>query len=224
MQVVGNGELLDEDPIPIERRLMDFPRGEAKYGPGSGSHANPSVTLSGAAFLGMLEVPCFALLDSSEIHSHLIGDYGHEDEIERRLCGDQTAASRTFGGVTIKYDYQFGATAFVISEVKGSSDANEWRTRQRSFEGGLVLLSGEYPDFGSTNIVNELEWKNTFVDVKGIPTQFAETRLPNSQFDGARLLLGQSNATIISIVASDDSIKLALREVTASDLDRWLQG
>ncbi len=203
---------------------MNLPRGEAKYGPGSGPRSWPSVPYGGAAFLGMLEVPCFALLDSGETAGKVMGNYGNEDAIERRFGGDQTAASRSFGGVTIRYDYPSGATAFVISEVKVNFAANDWRTRQRYFEGGLVMLSGEYHDFGSTNIVNELEWKNTILEVAGIPARFAETRLPNSQFDDARLLVGQSNGTIISIVASDHSIRLALREATAIDLDRWLKG
>jgi hypothetical protein len=202
---------------------MNLPRGEAKYGPGLGSRSRPSVPLSGSAFLGMLEVPCFALLDSGEATTTVIGNYGNEEAIESGIGGDQTAASRSLGGVTIRCDYPSGASAFVTSEVKVSLAVNDWRTRQRYLEGALVMLSGEYRDYGSTNVVNELEWKNTVVDVAGIPGRFIETRLQNSRFDDARLLVGQLDATIISIVASDHSITLALREVTATDLDRWLK-
>jgi hypothetical protein len=172
----------------------------------------------------MLEVPCFALLDSGEAVCKVMGNFGHEDAIERQFGGDQTAASRTFGGVTIRYDYPSGAAAFVTSEERVKEDANDWRTRQRYFGGGLVMLSGEYREFGSINMIDELEWRTTVVDVAGTHARFAETRIPSSQFEEARLLVGQSKVTMIAIVTSDHSINLALREVTASDLDVWLQG
>jgi hypothetical protein len=71
---------------------------------------------------------------------------------------------------------------------------------------------------------DNLEWRTTTVNVADLSTQFAEARLPSARFDDARLLVGQSDATTIALVTSDGSIKLALRELTASDLEVWLQG
>src|ERR1700691_4388961 len=95
---------------------MDLPRGEATYGPGSGSPLSLSVPPSGEVFLARLEVPCFALLEASEATCKVMGRYGHEDEMERRVGGDQTRASRTYGGLTLMYDFPAGAMAFVTSE------------------------------------------------------------------------------------------------------------
>ncbi len=207
---------------------MDLLRGSAMYGSRSGSRAQSrlsrSVPYGGTAFLGMLEAPCFALLDPDGAVCKLFGSHGNENASERLLGGDQTRASRTFGGVTIQYNYPSGASAFVSSEKRVNGDANDWVIRQRYLQGGLVMLSGEYRDFGSTNIVDELEWRTTAVEVARIPFLFAETRIPSSKFDDARLLVGYSSATTIAIVTSDHSIKLALREVTAPDLDLWLKG
>jgi hypothetical protein len=141
---------------------MDIARGEARYGPQSGSHRkfgsrrksgsrrNLSAPPSGEVFLARLEVPCFALLEADDATCKVLGSYGDEDAIERRFGGDQSAASRTYGGVTIRYDYPSGAMAFVKSErrvhvtseglVRG--DATDPRARQEYFEGGLQMLAG----------------------------------------------------------------------------------
>jgi hypothetical protein len=71
---------------------------------------------------------------------------------------------------------------------------------------------------------DNLEWRTTTVNVAEVSIQFAEARLPITRFDHARLLVGQSDETTIALVASDGSIKFALRELTASDLDEWIQG
>jgi hypothetical protein len=72
--------------------------------------------------------------------------------------------------------------------------------------------------------VEGVEWRPTSVNVVGALIQFAEVRLPSPQFDDARLLVGQSDSTTIALVASDSSINLALRELTAPDVDAWIQG
>jgi len=81
---------------------------------------------------------------------------------------------------------------------------------------------------GSLDVVglaaDKLEWRATTVNVADASIQFAEARLPSARFDDARLLVGQSGATTIALVASDGSINFALRELTASDLDAWIQG
>jgi hypothetical protein len=202
---------------------MKLPRGKSNYGPRSDPLPRPSVRYSGSEFIGMLEVPCFALVDVGEATSRVMGRFGNEEATERRCDGNQSSASRTFGGVTIQHVYPSDASAFVTSEKQVNWDVSDWRTRQRYLASGLVTLSNEYRDFGSTNVVDELEWKTVVIDVVGMSAPFEETRLPSSHFDDARLLVGRSNATMIAIVASNHSMKLALREVTASDFDRWLE-
>jgi hypothetical protein len=215
---------------------MDIPRGKATYGPASGrrldSRPSPSVPPSGDVFLARLEVPCFALLEAGDATCKVLGNYGHEDEMERRFGGDQTRAKRTYGGLTLMYGFPSGAMAFVKSErraLRPTSDgpvrevATDPRARQGYFEGGLKMLAGGTLDVAGLTADN-LEWRATTVNVAGVAIQFAEVRLPSAQFDDARLLLGQSDATTIALVASDGSIKFALRELTAPDLDAWLQG
>lgn len=92
---------------------METPRGKSSYGSGSGSWStsSPSVPHSGEVFLSRLEVPCFALLEGSGATCKIMGRYGHEDEMERRFGGDQTRALRTYGGVTLIYDFPTGAKA-----------------------------------------------------------------------------------------------------------------
>jgi hypothetical protein len=206
---------------------MDMPRGEATYGPGSGSLAgsrpSPSVPPSGEVFLARLEVPCFALLEASEATCKVLGSYGQEDEMERRFGSDQTAASRTYGGLTISYDFPSGAMTFVTSERRVRWDATDPRARQGYFEAGLQMLAGGTLDVAGLTADN-LEWRATTVNVADASIQFEEARLPSARFDDARLFVGQSDATTIALVASDGSIKFSLRELTASDLDEWLQG
>ena len=215
---------------------MDIARGEATYGARSGSRStsrsSSSPPPSGEVFLARLEVPCFALLEASEATCKVLGRYGHEDEMERRFGGDQTRASRTYGGLTLMYDFPSGATAFVTSERRALRPtsggpvrevATDPRARQGYFEAGLKMLAG-----GSLDVVglaaDKLEWRATTVNVADASIQFAEARLPSARFDDARLLMGQSGATTIALVASDGSINFALRELTASDLDAWIQG
>jgi len=179
-----------------------------------------------------LEVPCFALLEASEATCKVLGSYGHEDEMERRFGGDQTRAKRTYGGVTLLYDFPSGAMAFVTSERRalrptpdgpGREVATDPRARQSYFEDGLQMLAGKTLNVDQMTADN-LEWRTTAVNVADVSIQFAEARLPSARFDDARLLVGQSDATTIALVASDGSIHFALRELTASDLDAWLQG
>jgi len=215
---------------------METPRGEWKYGSGSGSRStspsSPSVPPSGEVFLARLEVPCFALLEASEATCKVLGKYGHEDEMERRFGGDRTRASRTYGGLTLMYDFPSGAMAFVTSErraLRPTPDgpvreiATDLRARQAYFEAGLQMLAR-----GTLNLsgltADNLEWRATTVNVVGTSIQFAETRLPSAQFDDPRLLVGQFDSTTIALVASDSSISFALRELTAPDIDAWIQG
>lgn len=72
--------------------------------------------------------------------------------------------------------------------------------------------------------VGSVGWRATSVNVADASIQFAEVRLPSAQFDDARLLVGQFNSTTIALVASDSSISLALRELTAPDVDARIQG
>jgi hypothetical protein len=211
---------------------MDIPRGKATYGPGSGSRPSPSVPPSGEVFLARLEVPCFALLEASDATCKVLGRYGHEDEMERRFGGDQTRASRTYGGLTLMYDFPSGAMAFVTSgrrALRPTSGgpvrdvATDPRARQAYFEAGLQMLAGGTLDVAGLTADN-LEWRATTVNVVDVPIQFAEARLPSARFDDARLLVGQSDATTIALVSCDGSIKFELRELTAFDLDAWLQG
>jgi hypothetical protein len=212
---------------------METPRGKWSYGSGSHSRSispsGPSVPPSGEVFLARLEVPCFALLEASEATCKVLGKYGHEDEMEHRFGGDQTRSSRTYGGLTLIYDFPSGAKAFVTSERRALRPtsgrpvrevATSPRARQGYFEAGLKMLAGNTLDVaGSTR-----EWRTKTVNVTGVSIQFAETQLPSARFDDARLLVGQSDETTISIVVSDGSINSALRDLTASDLDAWLQG
>jgi hypothetical protein len=85
-----------------------------------------------------------------------------------------------------------------------------------------MLAAGTLDVAGLT--ADNLEWSTTTVNVADASIQFAEARLPSMRFDDARLLVGQSDATTIALVASDGLIKFALRALTASDLDAWLQG
>jgi hypothetical protein len=85
-----------------------------------------------------------------------------------------------------------------------------------------MLAEGAVEVAGLT--ADNLEWPATPVNVVDTSIQFAEVRLPSGQFDEARLLVGQFDSTTIALVASDSSINLALRELTASDLDGWIQG
>lgn len=152
--------------------------------------------------------------------------------MERRFGGDQTRASRTYGGLTLMYDFPSGATAFVTSERRALRPtsagpvrevATDPRARQGYFEAGLKMLAGGSLDVAGLAADN-LEWRATTVNVADASIQFAEARLPSARFDDARLLMGQSGATTIALVASDGSINFALRELTASDLDAWIQG
>ena len=152
--------------------------------------------------------------------------------MERRFGGDQTRASRTYGGPTLMYDFPSGAMAFVTSERRALRPtsggpvrevATDPRARQAYFVGGLQMLVGNTLNVDQMTADN-LEWRATTVNVADASIQFAEARLPSARFDDARLLVGQSDATTIALVASDGSIKFALRELTASDLDEWLQG
>lgn len=152
--------------------------------------------------------------------------------MERRFGGDQTRASRTYGGLTLMYDFPSGAMAFVTSgrrALRPTSGgpvrevATDPRARQAYFEAGLQMLAGGTLDVAGLTADN-LEWRATTVNVVDVPIQFAEARLPSARFDDARLLVGQSDATTIALVSSDGSIKFELRELTAFDLDAWLQG
>ena len=212
---------------------METPRGKWSYGPGLGSRSpsGPSVPPSGDVFLSRLEVPCFALLEASEATCKILGRYGHEDEMERRFGGDQTRASRTYGGLTLMYDFPDGAMAFVTSERRAlrptpegpvRETATDPRARQSYFDAGLRMLDGALDVTELT--VEGVEWRPTSVNVVSALIQFAEVRLPSPQFDDARLLVGQSDSTTIALVASDISINLALRELTAPDIDAWIQG
>jgi hypothetical protein len=222
--------------LPREPRPRGIPRGSATYGPGSGSRSasRPSASLppSGEVFLARLEVPCFALLEASDATCKVLGKFGHEDELERRHGGDQTRASRTYGGLTLIYDFPSGAMAFVTSgrealrptpEGPVRPDATDPRVRQGYFVGGLQMLAGGSLDVAGLTTDN-LDWRAATVDVGGASIQFAETRLPSARLDDARLLVGQSDATTVALVASDGSLSLSLRDLTASDLDAWIQG
>jgi hypothetical protein len=72
--------------------------------------------------------------------------------------------------------------------------------------------------------VDNVEWRATTVNAAGTSIQFAEVRLPSVKFDEARLLVGQFDSTTIALVVSDSSTNLALRELTAPDVDAWIQG
>jgi hypothetical protein len=85
------------------------------------------------------------------------------------------------------------------------------------------MLAGGTLDVGGLTADN-LEWWATTVNVADASIQFEEARLPSARFDDARLFVGQFYATTIALVATDGSFKFALRELTASDLDEWLQG
>jgi hypothetical protein len=85
------------------------------------------------------------------------------------------------------------------------------------------MLAGGTLDVAGLTVDN-LDWRATTVNVADVSIQFAATRLPSARFDDARLLVGQSDATTIALVANYGSIKFPLRELTASDLDEWLQG
>jgi hypothetical protein len=211
---------------------MDLPRGEATYGPGSSSPLSLSVPPSGEVFLSRLEVPCFALLEASEATCKVMGRYGHEDEMERRVGGDQTRASRTYGGLTLMYDFPAGAMAFVTSERRALHStpkglvrevATDPRARQGYFEAGLQMLAGGTLDVAGLTADN-LEWRAIPVNVAGVSIVFAETRLPSARFGDAHLLVGQRDDTTIALVTSDGSVNFALRELTASDLDKWIRG
>jgi hypothetical protein len=161
-----------------------------------------------------------------------MGKYGHEDEMERRFGGDQTRASRTYGGLTLIYDFPHGAMAFVTSErralrstPKGPAReiATDLRARQSYFEAGLRMLDGGAIEVTELTVDN-VEWRATTVNAAGTSIQFAEVRLPSVKFDEARLLVGQFDSTTIALVVSDSSTNLALRELTAPDVDAWIQG
>ena len=133
---------------------METPRGKWIYGSGSGSlsPSSPSVPPSGDVFLSRLEVPCFALLEATKATCKIMGKYGHEDEMERRFGGHQRRASRTYGGLTLMYDFHSGAMAFVTSErraLRPTPDgpvreiATDPRARQAYFEAGLRMLDAE---------------------------------------------------------------------------------
>jgi hypothetical protein len=211
---------------------METPRGEATYGPGSGSPLGLSVPPTGEVFLARLEVPCFALLEASGATCKVMGRYGREDEMERRHGGDQSRASRTYGGLTLMYDYPSGAMASVTSErraLRPTAEAHvrevatDPRARRDYFEAGLQMLARGALDVSGLT-TGYLEWRDVVVSVVGVPIQFAETRIPSAGFGDARLRVGQSGATTIAIVTSEGTIPPALRELTAPDLGEWIQG
>jgi hypothetical protein len=206
------------------------------YGSGSGSRSispsDLSVPPSGEVFLARLEVPCFALFEANEATCKVLGKYGHENEMERRFGGNQTRASRTYGGLTLIYDFPSGAKAFVTSERRALRPtsgrpvrevATSSRVRQGYFEAGLKMLAGGALEVAGL-MADNCEWRTKTVNVTGVSIQFEEARLASPRFDDARLLVGQSDETTIAIVVSDGSINSALRDLTASDLDAWLQG
>lgn len=218
--------------MDIPRR--NIPRGQATYGPGSGSVSSlgPSVPPTGEVFLARLEAPGFALFEASDATCKVMGPFGHEDEMERRHGGDQTRASRTYGGLTLMYDFPAGAMAFVTSERRAQHPtpeglerevATDPRARQGYFEAGLQMLAGGTLDVAGLTADN-LEWRAIPVNVAGVSLAFAETRLPSARFGDAGLLVGQRDETTIALVTSDGSVNFALRELTASDLGKWIRG
>ena len=87
---------------------------------------------------------------------------------------------------------------------------------------GSVLAEGSLDVAGLT--ADNLEWRAIPVNVAGVSIVFAETRLPSARFGDAHLLVGQRDDTTIALVTSDGSVNFALRELTASDLDKWIRG
>ncbi len=193
----------------------------ATYGPTSRTGRASSTLRNGAAFLEMLSVPCFALIDDDSAKCSIVGGFGVTDDARRLLGGDQAAVSCTYGGITIKYIYPSRGIVFITSEEQMNENSSDVQARQRCFEAGLVMVSGKY-QISRTLIADDLEWVSRTVEVDGAITQFMVTSFLASNLETVYLLVGQVDVTHVAIVATGYNGDFSLRRLAAVDLDTLL--
>jgi hypothetical protein len=134
------------------------------------------------------------------------------------MGGDQSRSSRTYGGITFRYEGPDDVRVYVTSKSHVQSQRFPQPPKQRCLDEEIARLRGDNSEPAESHLNQavsvEVQWRivELLVDGQSEPFETAE-------LEAAELFVGQIDSATVSILTTKHIDRFSLHKMTADDLD-----